>query len=550
MKRGGGGRAGATRRVAGGLPGERDRWVRPGALASARPDPAPTVGAAGRYTPGTLPGTPGGAAPRALAAAARAAYLSVVPTRLPPSALRRALPLAAALALLASPAVLRAQTEVVGTVTDSVAGGPLAEATVQLVGRDRPELVHTAVADSLGRFRIAGVAPGRYLLGFFHPRLDSLRLQPPVRAVDVGAGATLREPLATPSGRTIRAAVCGPAADSSGLLLGRVQRVEGDSLAGVTAADVLVSWPEIVLANGPPRQERRVARAATDGEGRFVVCGVPTELSVLVHATAGDARSGAVELQAPPLGVVHRDLLVARSAPAGDTAAPPRGSARVAGQVRTAAGRPVPNARVTVHGTGLADTTGADGRFALDSLPAGTFTLEARAIGYAPRGVAVDLRPGRRTDADVALGENVRTLDVVTVYGRRPRRSITGFLERSRGGFGRFLTAAAIEKRRPFEVTDALRMLPGVHVLPSSSGFGNTVLLRGNDGRCMPEVFLDGMVIFEGAGEIDRLVRPADVMGIEVYAGVAGTPAEFSRGPCGAIVIWTRPPGATNDPRD
>src|SRR5471030_1505207 len=57
--------------------------------------------------------------------------------------------------------------EVVGVVTDSVAGTPLGGAHVQLVPESDPGARPlSADADSAGSFRITNVPPGRYLLAF------------------------------------------------------------------------------------------------------------------------------------------------------------------------------------------------------------------------------------------------------------------------------------------------------------------------------------------------------------------------------------------------
>ena len=89
-----------------------------------------------------------------------------------------------AVAALAAPAALAAQTAVTGTVVDSTrAQAPLAGATVQLVSRLSPDLVRTVATDSLGGYMLLDVPAGEYLLGFLHPRLDELALQPPLRLV-------------------------------------------------------------------------------------------------------------------------------------------------------------------------------------------------------------------------------------------------------------------------------------------------------------------------------------------------------------------------------
>ncbi len=44
-------------------------------------------------------------------------------------------------------------------------------------------------------------------------------------------------------------------------------------------------------------------------------------------------------------------------------------------------------------------------------------------------------------------------------------------------------------------------------------------------------------------GELDFLVRPDEIGGMEIYNSPTETPAQFnSFAACGAIVIWTRPP--------
>jgi len=241
---------------------------------------------------------------------------------------------------------------------------------------------------------------------------------------------------------------------------------------------------------------------------------------------------------------VARTDTVARPAPArrprrGDEPTPAplrRGTARLAGRVLGTDGRPVASAQVIVHGTGLADTTDADGAFALAGLPAGSHTLEARAIGFTPVRVPVDLAAERSRTTDVAFDTQATRLDAVTIFGRTTRRTdLTEFTERSRGGFGNFVTAADIARRVTYDLPDVLRTVPGVRVLPSV-GVDTYVFVR----DCVPAVFLNGMEIYEGARMLTSIITPADVAGIEVYNSVAEVPVEYRRGSCGSIVIWSK----------
>ena len=76
---------------------------------------------------------------------------------------------------------------VIGSVYDSVANRPLEAAVVQIVPTAALTSAQSALTDSRGRYRIDGVAPGEYLASCFHPSVDSLAVQAPVRRVTLGA---------------------------------------------------------------------------------------------------------------------------------------------------------------------------------------------------------------------------------------------------------------------------------------------------------------------------------------------------------------------------
>ena len=94
-----------------------------------------------------------------------------------------------------------------GVVFDSVANRPLADVTVQLAAREGLGAPLTATSDAGGRYRIANVVPGRYVLGFYHDALTTLGLDAPVRSLDVGSDS-----LAPPTSRSLPAAPYAPCA--------------------------------------------------------------------------------------------------------------------------------------------------------------------------------------------------------------------------------------------------------------------------------------------------------------------------------------------------
>ena len=397
------------------------------------------------------------------------------------------------------------------------------------------------------------VAPGRHLAGFFHPTLDSLGLQMPVRSVEVGTGDVVVR-LGVPSGASIMASVCGSTAgdgmnSGSGLLLGTVR--DAGSGAPIAGSEALVEWMELVISDSAIVREMQQLHGVASATGTFAVCDVPTDTPVQLSAVLGADSSGFAEVTVPPRGLLHRDVFLGRDDRAASGAAvreardsarvgrPParRGGAIVTGVVVTDRGEPIEGAQVSDLSSGVADTSRAEGRFRLTGMPAGTTTIEARAIGYRPVRTSVDARAGVPDSVRIAFAEPVDMLERVTVFGeQRTNWDRDAFMRRMQSGQGRYLGMDDIEKRNAFAVTDLLRGIPGVRIVPGRTG--ESILIR----DCAPTVVLDGVPVISGASIIRNIIAPIDVGGIEVYNSGAFVPPEFSTylNGCGLVAIWTR----------
>ena len=79
--------------------------------------------------------------------------------------------------------------------------------------------------------------------------------------------------------------------------------------------------------------------------------------------------------------------------------------------------------------------------------------------------------------------------------------------------------------------------------IPQSTASDRKILLRGAaDDWCYPAVYVNGQYMRDlDADDLDTWVRPREVLGIEVYAGISA-PVQFQQGRtgCGSIVIWTK----------
>jgi hypothetical protein len=436
-----------------------------------------------------------------------------------------------------------AQAAVTGTITDSVNHRPLAGALVQLAA-DVGSVVKAVNTDSIGGYRITDVAAGSYIIGFFHPTLDSLGVDLSPKRVTVPATGELHIDMAIPSGGHIVAQLCRSTTerDSTGLLLGHLRDADTRQ---PRAGSLTVVWMELLIGQGGVRRSRQQIPIKTDALGWFAMCGLPSDVELQASAQAGEEESGVVEVRVPAGGLLMRDFLVSRAdstVPAYDDSSATkgvlplpmlrRGNASISGVVHNEKGQPIDNAQVVVPGTGLDARTQEKGTFALGGLPSGTQTVEVRAIGYEPKRVAVDLSRERLTTVDVVLDRPAQTLDAVKIYGKG-NTAMAEFQRRLRAGFGHILTPADIAKRNAFQATDLFRTIPGVRVAPTR-GFGNTVLVRG----CRPTVYLNGMRMDdEAASDIDMLVSPSELTAVEVYTA-ASRPAEFFGNSCGSVVLW------------
>ena len=145
-------------------------------------------------------------------------------------------------------------------VFDSLAHRPLAAALVQLVNADSlSAAVPASVTDSLGRYEFDGVPAGRYLLGFLHPLIDSIGVEPKAREVRVDGTGNVRHDLALPGANTIRVSLCGAAAvaDSDAVILGVVRHASGGQ--AVDSAVVAAEWIEMFLERGRVQFEGKAA---------------------------------------------------------------------------------------------------------------------------------------------------------------------------------------------------------------------------------------------------------------------------------------------------
>jgi hypothetical protein len=213
-------------------------------------------------------------------------------------------------------------------------------------------------------------------------------------------------------------------------------------------------------------------------------------------------------------------------------------------------GAPIPGAQVTVNGVGSVAVSDSMGRAHGLVVRTGVRLVQVRRVGYLPESFTVEFRPGEAVAAEVEMQRAPLELEGLTVTGLMPSRALrnVGFYGRRKQGFGRFVDAEEIYRRKDSYLSSLMRSIPGVNVmycngLPECMDRGYMLVANGGalsmNSSCKIQLYLDGVRVANE--DIDRLsVRALE--GVEAYPRSAGVPPQFAGtgSACGVVLLWSR----------
>jgi iron complex outermembrane receptor protein len=217
----------------------------------------------------------------------------------------------------------------------------------------------------------------------------------------------------------------------------------------------------------------------------------------------------------------------------------------VRGTVTDSEGEALTGASVVVEGQDVTRGEAADGqgRFRLEGIPAGTYTLQVSFVGYVPSRQQVTIRAGETTQANVVLELSVEAIPEVVVTSQNRPQSLQD-VPISATAF----TSAQLEEFRVQEIEDYVGLSPNL-TFESDGNRGSTDLtIRGvsNLGGQTNAfgVYVDGLNVSPALSRSGINPSLLDVKRIEVLRGPQGT--HFGRNTIGgAISITTVKPNAT-----
>src|SRR6266566_3687686 len=191
--------------------------------------------------------------------------------------------------------------------------------------------------------------------------------------------------------------------------------------------------------------------------------------------------------------------------------------------------KPIPSVSVFLERTRWRATTGDDGRYRLEDVTAGAYTLTARRIGYAKQSQSVSVAAGQEMAVDLVLQAAPTTLDevVVTVTGEQRRVELGNAI-------GMISADSLVGTTSVTSVADLINArVPGAQVLLSDgfSGGSPRLRLRGINSFSVsndPIVIVDGTRVESSASRLGQVgltpgrlsdLNPDEIESIEVVKG-------------------------------
>ncbi|MEO7455818.1 MAG: carboxypeptidase-like regulatory domain-containing protein, partial [Gemmatimonadaceae bacterium] len=323
-------------------------------------------------------------------------------------------------------------------------------------------------------------------------------------------------------------------------------------------------------------------RAPVADDGSFLACGLTTDATLSLRVTATSHRTLDGDIVIPSSGVLHRDITLA------DTTAL-KGTARLAGRVILADGKPLPSGQAIISALNI-DVPVVNGQFSIAGIPAGTWQVDARALGYEPQSALVDVREGAPATVLVRLTERAQVLDAVSVVGRannavnKELKILEGINERSRMAAGTVFGPGSEALKNALVTADVLRYARGFRYISPTVVQGrnavmvadkaNTLCVNAQCNRqkqdssvigfafqnepCSTEIdddkiasptarkkrvmiYLDGMIFNGNLEMLNTTLAMSEVLAVEAYPDVGNAPPIWRTAEaCAIIAVWRK----------
>jgi TonB-linked SusC/RagA family outer membrane protein len=209
---------------------------------------------------------------------------------------------------------------------------------------------------------------------------------------------------------------------------------------------------------------------------------------------------------------------------------------RITGTVGAANGQAIPGVQISVTGTSRGAVSDTAGRFTIVGVPAGTYTVIARSLGWAQGTSSVTVTGTETATVRFTLEPAPTQLNplVVVGYGEQDRRTVTG-------------AVATVQAQQLKDVPTENPMkalqgrIAGVEIVAATNEPGAAMNVRIRGVRSLtasnePLYVVDGIPISGGIQDFN----PQMIESIEVLKDAAATSIYGSRGANGVVIVTTK----------
>jgi TonB-dependent receptor len=171
----------------------------------------------------------------------------------------------------------------------------------------------------------------------------------------------------------------------------------------------------------------------------------------------------------------------------------------------------LPGAVVSIAEVNRSTTTDSAGNYTLSGLPAGTYAVQVRYLGYDNKTETVTVPESGSVALDVRLGDDIVNLETFRVGGYREGRSRALQQKQNQTNISDIISADAIGNLPDRNVAEAISRLPGVN-MSLEQGEGRYVSIRGVEPN-LNQVLIDGAVAAAPGGTRLGRAVPLDTLG-------------------------------------
>jgi hypothetical protein len=329
---------------------------------------------------------------------------------------------------------------------------------------------------------------------------------------------------------------------------------------------VVAEWRD--RAAGPGASGRaRWLDTRTDAQGRFRLCGAPTDAAITLRAESGVRSAAIIVAQSLSMHLtpIRRSANVELSLQKADSSH----SATLEGVILSEMdARPISDVEVAIPTLRKNTFSNDRGEYRLTDVPAGSHEVFARRLGYKQVQLTLAFEAGQTIERRVLMSRVVM-LDTVAVRASPRDQMMREFEDNRRLGLGKFWTRADLEKLEGVPMSGILSQINGSTVVRgrrgsyawivrsrgvlSLGGSTGTAIMPSEEERslgaraaCYATVWVDNVRVYSGRDQEPLFnlnsIQAADIEAMEFYASPAQTPARYTglNTVCGALVIWTR----------